>query len=137
MLGLPAPSCALPCPQGTAKAVQKPQAKSSLFLSRHGTGAHRQDWERWGSQPPRLGRAGLSLLPSLRLSRALLSSAPPLGPAQPLPHGPPALGVLQQGRGCSGLFPRAGMSLCPGATAALQSRCLEEPQRLCPEPRGL
>lgn len=48
-----------------------------------------------GRSPPRLGRAGLSLLLSLGLSHALLSPAP-------------ALGVLQQGRGCSGLLPRAG-----------------------------
>lgn len=55
MLGLLAPSCALPCPQGTENAVPKPQTKSSLFLSHHGIGTHRQDWELWGSQAPQTG----------------------------------------------------------------------------------
>lgn len=128
MLGLLAPSCALPCPQGTANAVLKPQAESSLFISHRGIRAHRQDWEHWGSQPP----PNWAMLDShccfLSVS-AMLS--PPLpqhwGRHSPSPQLWGSCSVPEAVQGCS---PRQGMSSWPGATAALPSRCLEEPRGL-------
>lgn len=132
MLGRVEPQDSL-CPQVTAKAVPKPQAKSYRFLSHHGTGAHRHDWV----QPPELGSVKSHCC--LLWASAVLSSPPT--PLQADHHGPlsrvpPAwLGLVQV------CFPQwVSAPRLKGAvirSGSVQSRCLEELQMLCQELCGL
>lgn len=142
MLGLLVPSCALPCPQGTANAVLKPQAKSSLFLSHRGIRAHRQDWEHWGSQPLQTG-------PCWTLTAAVSWSQPcspllcptsgagtapaPQTPSSGVPAACPGLfRFVPRGRGCP--HAQGPLQLC--RAGALRSRrglwsLLDTEERAC------